>query len=134
MEWFAQLGSTLLMPSGGLDHLHIVCSDPLNFPGRANGSCLLVNVTTVVSKCDRTVVLNVGDHPFITHESFVYYKKAFIDTATALQSLVAKGVYKPHSPADRALVKRIIACMDRSDFTSGEMLKASTQVWTQTVW
>lgn len=134
MAWVAKLGSTLLIPSGGCDHLHIVCCDPLNFPGRASNSCLLVNVSTTVPKCDRTVVLNLGDHPFINHESFVFYKKAFTETASALQLHVATGFYKAHLPVDRSLVKRVIACMDTSDFTSGEMLSASKQVWTETTW
>ncbi|MBV5347069.1 hypothetical protein JZU46_02470 [bacterium] len=64
----------------------------------------------------------------------MFYKKAFTDTAITLESLVATGVYKAHSPADRALVKRVIACMDESEFTSGEMLKASKQVWNETTW
>lgn len=134
MAWVAQIGATLLIPSGDCDHLHIVCSDPLNFPGRAPGSCLLVNVSTTVPKCDRTVVLNTGDHPFINRESFVFYRKAFVETASALQANVAAGVYTAHLPAGRSLVKRIVARMDTSEFTSGEMLRVSKQVWNETTW
>ncbi len=134
MAWVAQLGSTLLIPSGGCDHLHIICSDPMNFPGRAPGSCLLINVSSFVPKCDRTVTLSKGDHPFICHDSFVFYRKAYTEEANTLQLHVANGVYKSHQPADRALVKRIVASMDASDFTSGEMLLISKQVWAGTNW
>lgn len=84
--------------------------------------------------CDRTVILNSTHHPFISHESFVFYRKAFVDTASTLESLVASNVYKQHQPVDRGLVKRIVACMDSSDFTTGDMLKISTQVWKETTW
>lgn len=134
MTWVAQLGSTLLIPSGGCDHLHIVCSDPMNFSGRSPGSCLLVNISTVVPKCDRTLVLNVGDHPFISRESFVYYRKAYTEAANTLQTHVANGVYHGHSPADRMLVRRIVASMNASDFTPGDMLRIATQVWNGTKW
>lgn len=134
MAWAAQIGSTLLIPSGGCDHLHIICSDPMNFPGRAPGGCLLVNVSSAVPKCDRTVVLNIGDHPFIDHESFVFYKKTFVEAASTLEKLVTANVYKAHHPADRKLVKRIVASMDVSDFTPGDMIKVSRQVWVTTAW
>lgn len=134
MPWIAQIGSTLVIPSGGRDHLHIVCSDRMSFPGRAPGCCLVVNLSSTVPRCDRTLVLNVGDHPFINHESFVFYSKAFVEEATALEDRVAIGIYRPHTTADRALIKRIVASMNASDFTSGDMLKASNQVWNQTVW
>lgn len=134
MAWVAQIGSTLLIPTGGFDHLHIVCSDPLDFPGRAPGSCLLVNISTAVPKCDRTLILNKGDHPFIDRESFVFYRKALVEPASHLESLVATAVYKAHAPADRVLVKRIVASMDASAFTSGEMLKVAKQVWDATKW
>lgn len=134
MTWTAQLGSTILIPSGGYDHLHIVCSDPMDFEGRQPQSCLLLNISSVVARCDRTLVLTVGDHPFIQHDSFVYYKKAMIESAAVLQQNVVSGLYRAHQPANRLLVKRIIASMDASDFTSGEMVKAAAQVWNQTVW
>ena len=134
MAWVAQLGSTLLIPTGGVNHLHIVCNDPMNFAGRVPASCLLVNLSSVVPKCDRTLVLRVGDHPFVNHDSFVFYAGATIDAASTLEAHVRNGVYVEHAPANRALVRRIVACMDASDFTRGEFRKASTQIWNSTTW
>lgn len=134
MTWVAQIGSSLLIPSGGCNHLHIVCSDPMNFPGWAARSCLLLSISTTVPKCDRTLVLDRGDHPFIDHESFVFYRKALVEQAQVLEQLVAKNVYTAHQPAYRALVKKIVARMDQSDFTRGDMLKVCKQVWESTNW
>jgi hypothetical protein len=134
MAWRAQVGSTLLIPSGGCDHLHIVCSDPMDFRGYATQSCLLVNISSVVPKCDTTVVLDAGDHPFVVHPSFVFYKKAFVERASTLEKWVVDGVYKQHQSADRSLVKRVVACMDASDFTPGGILQVAKVVWNGTTW
>ena len=64
----------------------------------------------------------------------VAYTPEAIESASTLELLVSTGVYVAHDPATKALIKRIVASMDASDFTSGEMLKASNQVWTQTTW
>lgn len=134
MAWVAQLGSTLLVPTGSASHLHIICSDPMSFQGRAPNSCLMVNLSSVVPKCDQTLLLEVGDHPFIKHSSFVFFAKASIEAASHLESCVNSGLYVEQEQASRPLVKRIVACMDASDFTPGEYRKASTQVWNQTIW
>jgi hypothetical protein len=114
--------------------LHIVCSDPMDFGGFPSQSCLLVNLSSVLPKCDTTVVLGVGDHPFVVHPSFVFYKKAFVERASNLEKWVADGLYKEHKPANRALVRRIVANMDASDFTPGDMVRVAKAVWNHTAW
>ena len=67
---------TLLVPSGpnanpDQNHLHIVCNDTC-----ALGLNLLVPVSTYYDGCDGTCELQLGDHEFIRHLSFVFYAKA----------------------------------------------------------
>ncbi len=49
-------------------HLHIVCNDTCE-----RGLNLLVPVSSFWDGCDATCELDVGDHEFIQHLSFVFY-------------------------------------------------------------
>lgn len=85
---------SILVPSGRDKHLHIVCNDPTPYPKYANAeSVLLVNITTLYPDLpfDPTCILNIGDHPFIQHQSFVFYGKADIFAATRLVAGVQSG-------------------------------------------
>lgn len=67
---------TLLVPSGPANnpeqlHLHIVCNDTCE-----NGWNLLIPVSTFYDGCDTTCELDVGDHDFIRHLSYVFFAKA----------------------------------------------------------
>lgn len=128
------MGSAILVPSGGVQHLHIVCSEPMNFEGRPPNSCLLLNVSSVVPKCDATVILKAGDHPFIKHDSFVYFRYASIEPAQALENNVACNVYTAQPPAQPWLVKKIVASINASPFTTGEIQKIGDIVWKTTSW
>jgi hypothetical protein len=51
-------------------HVHFVLTDPYGDPPRV----LLVNMT---SECyDRSVVLVVGDHPEVRHDSYIWFAQA----------------------------------------------------------
>ncbi|QBR52713.1 hypothetical protein [Erwinia sp. QL-Z3] len=85
---------SILVPSGGSKHLHIVCNDPVPYPKYSNAeSVLLVNITTVYPDLpyDPTCLLEVGDHPFIGHQSYVYYRKADVFASTKLVAGVTAG-------------------------------------------
>ena len=41
-----------------------------------NGQAIMVNITTLRERSDTTTVLGVGDHPFITRPSVVFYADA----------------------------------------------------------
>lgn len=129
MTWLVKLGSALLIETGPCLHLHIVCSDPMNFAGYPPGSCLVVSVSTVIAKCDQTCVFSKGDHPFIDHPSFVRFKGTALMQAISLEFNVQHGIYKAQPPADQGLVKRILANLDVSDHTPGDMVDIGKLVW-----
>jgi hypothetical protein len=70
-------------------HLWVVVTEPSNHLGKV----VIVNITTRNAKIrtnydfsDSTTILKVGDHPFITKESFVYYAYARFSEVNALQA------------------------------------------------
>ena len=86
-----ECGDTFLMPAPGgvaTPHLWIVIteSDP------ASHLCAIVSVTTSRNSKDQTVLLRVGDHPFIRHDSTIYYGDAMIVDARRLDHEIAAGL------------------------------------------
>lgn len=108
---------TILIPSGSADHLHFICSDPVFFPDLARDCVLVANISTVKPDIyhDPTCILDVGDHPFIRHPSFVFYKKADIFGADNISRNVADGTFTVHDPCEDIVLTRILAGFNISD-------------------
>jgi hypothetical protein len=84
-------------------HLWIVISDPSIDPNRV----LFVNLTTHDPHEDQTVILDVGDHPFIAHRTCVAYSRARTATDQQLEQLKAVGRLQSHDPVSPALLQRL---------------------------
>ena len=54
--------------------------------------CVIVSVTTLRDSKDQTVILRTGDHPFIRHDSTIFYGDAMIVDARRLDSEMAAGL------------------------------------------
>ena len=68
--------ATLLLPTpgqGDIKHLNIILTNPCQ-----ENHVLLISITTIRDGAyhDDACVLSVGDHPFIKHDSYVFYNKA----------------------------------------------------------
>lgn len=111
---------TILIPSGPTKHLHFVCSDPVFYPRVGKECVLLVNISSINGDIihDSTCELNVGDHPFITKPSYVYYKKAELFGSENIERNVAAGEFQIHAPCDEDVFKRILKGFDASDDVS----------------
>ncbi|MCK5425453.1 MAG: hypothetical protein KAI89_08775 [Emcibacter sp.] len=89
---------TLLIPSGtGFDtdkkHLFVICNDTCT-----DGMNLIVPlVTWKNSYSDDTCVLNVGDHPFIKHRSYIQYRFTRLVTAEDLMVGINNNAFTRHS-------------------------------------
>jgi len=72
---------------------------------------MMVSVLTIKPGIivDDSCVLHVGDHPFISHPSFVDYRFARIDAADHVQSRVDENVFIPQQDCSEELIKRVIA-------------------------
>jgi hypothetical protein len=78
-------GDTFLMPAPGgvaTPHLWIVVTQP----DTQTHLCAIVSVTTLRNSKDQTVILRPGDHPFIRHDSTIFYGDAMIVDAQRLES------------------------------------------------
>ena len=87
---------TFLMKSGPSHdperlHLHVVCLDVDD-----DGNTLIVPMSSYEGNySDSTCILDIGDHEFIKHKSFVLYIKAQIRNADELQADIDERVIIP---------------------------------------
>jgi hypothetical protein len=109
-------GGTLLYPVGPSHHLMILLTDPVGPPG----FILTVTVCTVGhARPDSTCILVPGDHQFITHESFVYYRDLREDIpAQRLIDGVKKGEFTDKGPMRSDVLERVLAGVRTSPFAA----------------
>jgi len=116
-DWTCVPGGTLLIPSGKVNHLHIILNPPKDFDGYLNSS-VLVNVTSIKNMpYDDTLVLSAGLHPFINTESFIAYRYARLEREEDLVQKVNARLFIPHDPLDEALLKQVQEGLSKSPFT-----------------
>lgn len=114
----AARAGTLLIPSGpshdlSRRHLYVVCTDPCE-----NGDQLIVSVTTWTNNlCDGTCILQAHEHEWLTHQSYVFYRKARIEAARTLDNGVAQGIFEPRGEMNRQTFLRICNGICRSSQT-----------------
>jgi hypothetical protein len=89
----------------GKHHLWIVINDP----GQHATTALFVNVTTMSAIAETTCVLQPGDHPFITRQSWIRYASAKTALVVQLDTLEARGLAIRQAPVSAALLARIRA-------------------------
>jgi len=101
---------SLLIPTGSCQHLHVICNDPVFYPALAKDCFLAVNISSIkpLVSYDTCCILKPGEHSFITHDSFVYYKKADIFGATTVSRSIAEGDITIHDPFDDTVFDKIL--------------------------
>ncbi len=129
--WHSHAGATFWMEGGpkGEKHLFFVLNDPMPIPGFGKRACLVVNASTPGRYVDTTCMLAANCHPSITHESFVFYRRAQVMQADEIDRKVAAGVYPRGKPANVSLIRRIVSFMPKdADELSDEMQEISVLV------
>ncbi|PTP23814.1 hypothetical protein CWO07_22730 [Vibrio splendidus] len=108
---------TVLIPTGPVKHLHFICNDPVYHAGLDRECVLVVNITTADDDedYDKTCILDVGDHPFVKHKSYVFYKESEILVADNITRNVAEGNFAVHDPCSDIAFKRVVDGFDISD-------------------
>ena len=101
----------------GEDHLWLIVNDP----SAHSGFVLIVNVSTLRPNAETTCLVQVGDHPFIMHDSYVRYGSARKVKATDLAEAVKKGLLRPQQPASKDLLAKIRAGAKASPFLAPEL-------------
>ena len=120
----ALAGAALLIPSGNEgDHLFIALNDPGRFEGYGSNPCVvLVNLSSVREGVpyDATCVLDAGEHEFVRHPSFVFYRNARIEPESHVLRLVEQGLFKPHVAVSAEVLQRIKSGLFASPHTKRE--------------
>ena len=118
--------ATVLFPSGSANdparkHLFVLLTDPWG-PAK---QVLMVPVCSVVPAIphDEACLVDVGDHPFVKHESFIAYARCRVEAADDLVTHVCRGYLVENSPASEVLVQRIVSGLKQSRFTKPFALK-----------
>lgn len=117
---------TILAPVGGKNHLHVVCNNPIYYPIYGCDSILVVNITTVYpapAHHDPACLLYKGEHPFIVHDSYVYYADAIVWKVPNVVSREQSGELIQHADITNDVFQRVLDGFQLSDFTSGKILK-----------
>lgn len=97
-----KVGSTILLPIKleWKDHLWILLTD-----ADAEGKTLMVNLTTAKPhSIDRTTVLHVGDHPFISRDSVINYMDAKLPDVSKLNQAISMGLAEQKDDASLKLL------------------------------
>lgn len=107
---------TLLIPTGGAEHLHIVINDPVFCPIHGHIVVLLVNISTVYpgKYADATCILSPGSHRFIRRDSWVVYRSAVISRLEGLETGVTRNQIRTHDPFSAADFLRVRQGFDAS--------------------
>lgn len=115
---------TILLLSGSKEHIYFICNDPVFYPKIAKTSFLAVNLTSIVEgvEHDPTCVLNVGDHSFVKHPSYIFYGKADIFGVETIAGQVQSGDIRIHHPCEDSTFQRILAGFTQSSFVKPKIL------------
>jgi hypothetical protein len=123
--WMPAQGQCLLVPSGPTGfHLHLIIYGPSVVVNHGTvAQVAMVGVTSIKPGVphDPACILQVGQHPFIQHASFLAYRHMRVDPAAHVQQMVAGGVWQPHSACSQQLLQDAIAGVCASKLTPRAM-------------
>lgn len=98
-------------------HLWVVASLP-----DAEGSVVMLSLTTHRPRCDENCVIEAGEHPFVAHKTVIAYEKALIFTVD--QQATANRLCRRYGPVSAELLARIQQGACVSDLTPMKIVKA----------
>ena len=118
-------GGTVLASTGSINHLHIICSNPCFYPQIGELGVLVVNISSVKpdTTYDPTVILHQGEHPFITHDSYVLYAQAVVWKLESIERRIESGEILPQSPLAEPYISNVIAGFFKSPYVPRKILK-----------
>lgn len=122
-------GDAVAMPKPGrvTSHLWIILTDL-----DGDGKVVIVNVTSLrPDTADKTTVLRAGDHPFIKHDSVVYYADARFADANQIEAGLGMNspLFVQHPSCSELLIKRISEGLLTSEFTPNGIVAYCQKLW-----
>ena len=122
-------GDTFLLPKHESDpkHLWVVLTEP----NTETGLAVCVNITTRQSYSENTVVLAPGEHPFIKHESVVYYSDAQELNLKELEAVLNShhAICEQRQSCDPALLEKIQQGLLVSQFVKKRIKEYCRKLW-----
>lgn len=88
----------------------------------------MVNISSYYDGYDDTCLLDVGDHPFICHLSYIFYAEAKIYKATSIQNGFDQGLVKPQADLADDVFARVVAGITVSPDTPQNVVRYFTQL------
>jgi hypothetical protein len=125
-----ECGDTFLMPAPGgpvTPHLWIVVTQP----DSQTHLCAIVSVTTLRNSKDQTIILRPGDHPFIRHDSTIFYGDAMIVDARRLDAEIAAGLALSRERCPHPTLKLVQDGVIASPFTRPKVVRFCRDQWSQ---
>lgn len=112
MNWEGKVGDAFFRPDGLYDHLNVVLYEPAHYPAEGYGKhlCIVrVNFTSIKEGIyyDNACIIHSGDHPFIKHDSYVFYEKMEIEFHSHIVTCVNNGTYRPAEPVTTEVLKKM---------------------------
>jgi hypothetical protein len=102
-------------------HLWVIISDPVQDASRV----LIVSLTTFKPKKESVCLLDIGDHPFIRHQTCVAYNLANAPSLAQLERARDSGDLIPDVPVSDEVLRRIregAALSTKLSIEHGELL------------
>jgi hypothetical protein len=92
-----KIGDCFTLDTYGKEHLHIVVQEQRL--GEDIGQVIYVYLSSVGNKkrIDRRTILHIGDHPFITEDSFVKYRNVLVGEKSEIEDKICNP-YPPIKP------------------------------------
>ncbi len=112
-------GVTFLFPVDEKPHLYFILTMPLQRDGEEK--VLMVNITSVKIKGEN-YTLDVGDHEFIEHKSYLNYRKAEIVSVENLERQLRRGKMKIKETVSMEIVKFICEGLRESRYSTDRAL------------
>ncbi len=102
------------MPSGPEEYKHLfaIAVGPKALDGYGTQPhVIMVSVTTVKPQFphDPACVIRAGEHPFVTHDSYVYYRDPRVESVAHVQNMVDNAVWQAREPCSPELLQKIRA-------------------------
>ncbi len=127
MCWRCEQGKSVLVPSGpneGQMHLFAILINPVVFAAYGKRPQVLMVCMCSIKEgipFDDACVLDIGEHQFVRHRSYIDYSKCQLHAAEDIEAKVQAGIVVPHEDCSLKLIRRIIASADASKRISKEM-------------
>ena len=93
-------------------HLWFVLSDSNINPSRV----VIANFTTWDGRGDSACIVEAGEHPFVTHKTYVRYRDARIVSVAKLEELRQQGLLHFRENLSEGLLERVRKGADESQF------------------